>query len=323
MDKLNIERLLFLERIISKKRALVEYITQELLEFEQEYEREYGNPFIDSITEQDNKTKTSLYILSFNHPKQFESILKSFVLCDKDFIDMPSKILINNSTDLSTTQEYLRLCQEYGFEHIKKDNIGICGARQFIAEHFDKSDSEYYIFFEDDMHLRADTQSLCRNSFKTYVKDLYRKSLSIMKSEEYDYLKLSFTEFYGDNFTQWAWYNVPQSIREEFFPTNKELPREGLSDSPPSTEIFGIKCFEDLEYYEGEFHYCNWPIWFSKKGNKKVFLDITWAKPFEQTWMSQIFQYQKKKEIVCGALKLSPIDHNRFEFYGQEERKEN
>jgi hypothetical protein len=92
-----------------------------------------------------------LYVITFNSPKQFETLINSMKDYDMDFITNTKKFLLNNSTDLSTTPEYERLCNEYGFEHIKKDNIGITGGRVFIAEHFDRSEMDYYIFFEDDM----------------------------------------------------------------------------------------------------------------------------------------------------------------------------
>lgn len=267
--------------------------------------------------------KTSLYILTFNSPDQVRSILESFKKCDSNFLSIPRKILIDNSTNEDVYEDYKDICEEYGFEWIKQNNIGICGARQLVAEHFAESDSDYYIFFEDDMHLYPETISTCSNGYKNYVDNLYIKSLSIIDNEGYDYLKLSYTEFYGDCGTQWAWYNIPQQIREKYFPDNCKLPTQGLSSNPPKTEMFYKKTFEDLVYIAGEFHYCNWPIWFSKAGNKKVFLDITWAHPYEQTWMSQVFQLQKEKFVSCSVLELSPINHDRFEFYGKNERKEN
>jgi hypothetical protein len=54
---------------------------------------------------------------------------------------------------------------------------------------------------------------VCKNGFNRYVKNLYNKFLKICKKNNFDFLKLSFTEFYGDNKTQWAWYNVPQNIQ--------------------------------------------------------------------------------------------------------------
>lgn len=267
--------------------------------------------------------KTSLYVLTFNSPKQFESLIQSYEKNGPEFLSNTRKILIDNSTNLETYPIYSKLCEKYGFEHIKKEiNVGICGARQFVAEHFNESNSEYYIFLEDDMTLHEPTEELCASGYRQYIENLYYKSLSIIHKNKYDYLKLSFTEFYGTNSTQWAWYNIPQSSRQQYFPEKSELPKEGLDDDAPKTETFQKKRYKDLKYVEGEFHYCNWPLWFSRKGNKKVFLDTKWKNPYEQTWMSNVFQLQKEKEIRCAVLELSPIFHHRFEFYEAEERKE-
>src|SRR5213075_3227204 len=105
----------------------------------------------------------------------------------------------NNSTDRGTDTKYDELCGKYDFEQIKKNNIGICGGRQFVAEHFDSSDADYYIFFEDDMMLHEPpnqetfANALCSNGFRHWVPDLYDKSLRIMHHEKYDFLKLNFT----------------------------------------------------------------------------------------------------------------------------------
>ena len=267
--------------------------------------------------------KTSLYVLTFNSPQQFDTLIKSYIKTDPDFINRTRKILIDNSTDLTTYSRYNSLCQKYGFEHIKKEiNLGICGARQFVAEHFNESDSEYYLFLEDDMSLHRKTDDLCDSGFKRYVDNLYLKSLEIIHRNRYDYLKLSYSEFYGTNKTQWAWYNIPQDIRELYFPDKTKLPKDGLDPDAPKTEIFQGKRYKDLKYLEGKFHYCNWPLWFSREGNKKVFLDTKWQYPFEQTWMSHVFQLQMQGKIKCAALALSPIFHHRFDFYPAEDRKE-
>jgi hypothetical protein len=53
-----------------------------------------------------------------------------------------------------------------------------------------------------------------------------------------------------------------------------------------------------------------------------MFLDTKWAHPYEQTWMSYIFQETLKGNIYPGILLATPTEHNRFEFYGKDERKE-
>lgn len=270
-----------------------------------------------------SKLKTNLYVVGYNSPTQFEELIKSFEKADIDFLDKPRKILLNNSIDRSTDAEYSRLCEQYGFEQIKKDNIGICGGRQWCAEHFEESDADYYIFFEDDMLLHAEKVTYCVNGFRNYVQNLYEKTLKIMYLEEYDYLKLSFTEVYGDNGTQWGWYNVPQNIREQFFPEKPKLPVQGLDSNAPKTKFSIIRNSEGISYIEGEVHYCNWPLWFSREGNKKVFLDTKWARPMEQTWMSNVFQLHKAGKMHTAILLLSPINHNRIHYYPGQERREN
>jgi hypothetical protein len=53
-----------------------------------------------------------------------------------------------------------------------------------------------------------------------------------------------------------------------------------------------------------------------------MFLEITWAHPFEQTWMSYIFQETIKGKINPGLLLMTPTEHDRFEFYDGSLRKE-
>lgn len=266
--------------------------------------------------------KTSLYVLTYNKPNQFKQIAKTWI--DNGF-DKCRKILINNSTDPSTYEEYSKLCKEYGFEHIKKqNNIGICGGRMFVAQHFDESDSEYYVFVEDDMFLNYEDNNPKRDrkGFDTYIEKLYEKSLAIIHKNRYDFLKLTYSEFFGDNSVAWSWYNVPQLIREQYFPDRTKLPEHGLDPDPPKVVPTNRKRYKDLYYLEGPYHYCNWPIWISREGNYKIFLETTWERPYEQTWMSHVFQKQMKDEIKSAVLELSPITHDRFEHYNGEERIE-
>jgi hypothetical protein len=270
-----------------------------------------------------NTLKTSLYVLTYNSPRQFETLLSTFVDVDSNFLDKTRKILINNSTDRTTDEDYKILCEKYNFEEIKKDNIGICGGRQLVAEHFHDSDSDYYIFFEDDMNLHYKTSNICKSGFMRYKENLFNKSLRIIHDNNYDFLKLSFSEFYGDNSVQWAWYNVPQDVREKYFPNKNKLPIMGLDPNAPKTLYKEIKCLDDLPYIEGEVHYCNWPLWMGKEGNQKVFINTKWQSPQEQTWMSFVFQLQKENKISSAILLLTPIDHERFDYYPATERREN
>ena len=275
-----------------------------------------------SVQNNINISNVGLYVITFNSPKQFETLIQSMLNYDSDFITKTKKFLLNNSTDLSTTERYQQLCDEWGFEHIKKDNLGICGGRQFVSDHFNSSDLDVMIWSEDDMFFQNKPQETCKNGFNRYVKNLYQKSLEIVKKENFDFLKINFTEFYGDNSTQWSWYNVPQSFREKHWPNNRRLPEMGLDPNAPRTNFGSIKSHKGLPYVSGEIYYCNWTQFVTKEGNRKMFQETKWGHPYEQTWMSHIYQETIKGNIRPGLLLLTPIEHNRFDHYDGNLRKE-
>lgn len=267
-------------------------------------------------------TNVALYVITFNSPRQFEVLIQTMLEYDKDFIDKPTKYLLNNSTDLSTTERYIELCQQYGFEHIKKDNIGIVGGRVFVAEHFDKTNHDCYFWFEDDMAFYPRKNEMCKNGFNRWTNNLYQKSLEILKKENFDFLKLNYTEFFGDNSTQWSWYNVPQDFRQRHWPDNPKLPEQGLNPNSPKTVFKNIKSHNGLPYATGEIYLCNWPTLLSKEGNYKCYLETKWAHPFEQTLMSHCYQETVMGNINPGLLLLTPTEHNRFDHYDGLLRKE-
>jgi hypothetical protein len=274
------------------------------------------------VTNNLDTSKVGLYVITFNSPKQLEVLIQSMLDYDKDFIDKPSKFLLDNSTDLSTTPRYLELCEQYGFEHIKKDNIGIVGGRVFVAEHFNETDLNFYFFFEDDMAFYPKKGEVCRNGFTRFTDNLYKKSLEIIEKENFDFLKLNFSEFFGDHSVQWSWYNVPQDFRQSHWPNNSRLPVQGLDPNSPKTKFDEIHIHKGLPYITGESHLSNWPIVLTKDGNYKCYLETKWAHPFEQTLMSYAYQETVKGNIKPGLLLLTPTEHERFDFYSAELRKE-
>ena len=266
--------------------------------------------------------KVGLYVITFNSPNQFRTLIDSMIAYDKDYIYKTKKFLLDNSSDLTTTEEYSVICEEYGFEHIKKDNLGICGGRQWIAEHFqNETDLDFYLFFEDDMFFYPNRE-VCRNGFNRYVPNLYSKTLQIVKKENFDFLKLNFSEFFGDNGTQWAWYNVPQHVREKYWPGKNRLPQQGLDPNAPKALYDSVRTFQGIPYVTGDVYYCNWPQIVTRTGNQKMFLDTTWGHPFEQTWMSHMYQLVKENKLYPGLLLMTPTEHDRFEHYERGLRKE-
>jgi O-methyltransferase len=271
-----------------------------------------------------SKLKVSIYMLTFNFPHQVEHTIKTWLKHPK-FLTETRNILIDNSTNDEARLANKELCDKYGFEHIiTNENTGINGGRFRAAQHFQESDSDYYLFLEDDMGIHPPEETgFCRNGLRYCVDNLYDKLLKIMERSEADFLKLSFTEVYMDNNIQVAWYNVPQHVRSEFWPDYNTLPTTGLDPNCPRTEFNKIEFIDGLGYITGDIYYANWPTICGKKGNQKMFLDITWERPYEQTWMSYMFQETKKGNLKPAILLASPIHHNRIAHYTPEERREN
>jgi hypothetical protein len=146
--------------------------------------------------------------------------------------------------------------------------------------------------------------------------------LDIIKKENFDFLKLSFTEFYGSNEIQFSWYNVPQDFRSKHWPNYPNLPKIGFDPNAPKTSFKNIGIHKGLPYISGEVYLSNWPIILTKEGNYRCYLETKWAHPFEQTLMSYTFQETVKGNIRPGILLLTPTEHNRFDFYDGNLRKE-
>jgi hypothetical protein len=262
------------------------------------------------------------YILTFNAPDQLAAVLDSWA----GEMAFDTLFVVDNSTADDARRENAALAAARGATVLThpRGNIGICGARQFVAEHFAAGANDYCVFLEDDMFLNpAGDAGVCRNGMRKSVPGLRDAVLKIMELESFDFLKLSFTEFYGDNRTQFAWYNVPQAVRLRQWPEQPNLPPHGLDANSPRTLFGSIGAVDGVGYIDGEVYYCNWPQIVSRKGNKTMFLDTVWEHPFEQTWMSHLYQLTLKGELRPAVLLASLVTHNRFHHYGKDERREN
>ena len=275
-----------------------------------------------NIINEKNKNNVALYVLTYNSPKQFEKLCISFEEYDRNFLTVPKKYLLNNSLNHDTDIDYKELCEKYGFEEIKKDNLGICGGRQFISEHSDENGFDYHFFFEDDMFFYLGKDEFCRNGFRRKIKDFFNIIMDIIWDENFDFVKWNFSEFFGDNTKQWAWHNVPAGVRSQLFP-EKPVKTTNDVEAAPYLNYKNIKSKRGLPYATGEIYYCNWPQVVSKEGNRKMFLDTKWAHPYEQTWMSFIYQETIKGNIKPSILLATPTEHDRFEHYSSNERREN
>jgi len=279
-----------------------------------------------SITNRDlEKIKTNSYILTFNFPKQLLHTIESMKKVP-EWLEIPHLVLIDNSTDKEARKENVKIAEEYNIEYIPMDrNTGICGGRQKAAEHFHESDADYMFFFEDDMTINSEEMEgqFCRNGFRKYVPNLYNILHKIIMKEDFDFLKMSFTEVYFDNDKALPWYNVPQDIRTRDWPDYDKLPITGLDPNSPQAKYDHIKVLDGVAYITGEVNYANWPMIVSKAGNQKIFIDTKWNHPYEQTWSSHVYQLTKKGEIRSAVTLTSPIWHDRILWYKPEERREN
>jgi hypothetical protein len=255
----------------------------------------------------------ALYINAFNSPPQLQMLLDSIEKYEPKLLSRTEKILIDNSTKENLYPEYDRIAKEYDFNIVRQGNLGICRSRQFCAEHFYESKNKYMLFFEDDMLIDLEFNN-CNFGFNKHIDHLYDIIIGIMDNYDYDFLKLSFSEFYGHNGLQWSWHNVPHTKRLEYFGSIKEK---------PFTIFNNIKSHNGVPFADGEVYYSNWPHIINQLGNKKMFLDTKWEYPYEQTWMSHFYTLTREKLLKPAILLASPITHNRVYHYEQEERKEN
>jgi hypothetical protein len=254
--------------------------------------------------------KTYLYIVTFNFPQQLQLLLDTIQSSNPELLNVERKILIDNSIDTSTVPQYDEIAKKYNFEIVRKGNLGVCGARQWAAEHFHENGGKYMVWFEDDM-LMVDNVSLCKNGLNMHMDNWLSKCKKIIEHENLDFIKISFSEFYGDHHKQWSWHNVPEHIRKKYFPDGTHRMRWKESG-----------CIDGLSYLIGEVYYSNWPSVMTRAGNYKIFLETKYASPFEQTIMSHCYQLQKNGRIRSGVLMASLVNHNRVHHYSREIRKE-
>jgi len=152
---------------------------------------------------------------------------------------------------------------------------------------------------------------LCKNGLNMHCDNWLDKCIKIVEEEKLDFLKISFSEFFGDHHKQWSWHNVPQAVKNKYFPDGKCRMKWKESG-----------CIDGLSYLIGQVYYSNWPSCVSRAGNWKIFLETVYASPFEQTMMSAAFQLSMKGRLRSAVLMSSLVNHNRVHHYDRAIRKE-
>ncbi|MFN4147017.1 MAG: hypothetical protein ACK4GN_14425 [Runella sp.] len=258
----------------------------------------------------------SLYTLTYNAPKQFAYWCMAFRSTYPAIFEGCAKFVINNSDDVRTQAAYQALFEHYGFEVIPTySNTGICGGRFLAAHHFDQSEATFMVFFEDDMLMRKKSNKLCKAGFRTYHPQLFELCLEIMKQEQLSYLKLCFSEVYS--------LNSHNLVHRAFTDDSERQVALGVIEAPPFTTISHLNTINNLPYAVGIFHYLNWPIVFSKQGNRTVFLDNIAKFKHESLWMRAAFYAAKEGKLRTGCLLATPILHHRKYSYSPKDRIEN
>lgn len=254
----------------------------------------------------------SVYVLTFNAPEQLAAWFASVEAHEPALLKRSrTRVVLNNSTDESTIPAYDELCRRFSFQQVRMGNLGILGGRSWCARHFDEqSVDDLMLFFEDDMLLH-EADGHCRNGMPTRVPGFLQKAIDIVRNEPgLDYLKLSYSEFYGDHRENWASRNLPAAEREKWFPNG------------PATRVDAIKSHAGLAYAVGEIFYSNWPMIITRAGNRKLFLEQPDATSYEQTLMVRALELQRQGTLRAAVVLASLINHNRQVHYPAELRKE-
>ena len=261
----------------------------------------------------------SIYVLTYNAPDQFQLWCEAFNAACLNCIDKVNKFVINNSDDPIAREKYDSLITEFGFQPIDTgQNTGISGGRYIAASHFDQTDSQYMIYFEDDMILRNNSLNVCNSGFRTYHENLFDDVISIMELEDLSFLKLCFSEVYGNNHQNWSLGALTEEDRNIL---RNSDPHGIFSSDFVCVDHTGS--FNGLPYAVGGYHYCNWPILFNKYGNKTLFLDNPLNSKYESAWTRLSYLLILKGLIRGGCLLISPIKHYRKQLYNSNDRVEN
>ena len=254
----------------------------------------------------------ALYVISYNSPEQFGLWLKSIERANPEILASAARFLLDNSNDAATRPHYDRLCERHGFTPIRHGNLGITGGRSFCAKHFDTvADGEAMLWFEDDMLLQPPQAGLCRNGLRAHVPRLAEVARAVVRREALDFVKLSFSELFGDHHLNWAWYNVPGDVRERTFP-----------DGTFRTRIDHSGVEAGVSYLVGEVHYSNWPVLITRRGNATLFLEDGPHTAHEAAYMARCLELERRGALRAGVLLASPVEHSRRYYYPAQDRRE-
>lgn len=253
----------------------------------------------------------ALYVLGYQHPAQLARLLTSMERADPELLRGTRRVLFDNSTDAGVFPAFDALAARYGFEVVRQGNLGITGGRIACAHHFEQHGRESaMLYFEDDM-LLEDVPGLCRNGFRTHVPRLTTRALRILRREpDLDFLKLSYTEVFGDHTIHWAYVNLDDAGKRRWFPHG------------PASRVDAITSHDGLAYARAEVHYSNWPIAITRRGSATLFDRGASLPRHEPGLMIRALELARAGRLRSAVLLASPIRHERSHAYPREARKE-
>lgn len=224
-------------------------------------------------------------------------------------LSLPTRVLLDNSTHPRGRDEIDALARRHGFTVERHGNLGITGSRGFVAAWLAERPSvETVLHMEDDM-LFDTRDGACRNGFRTRVERLVPRALAALRaSPDLAFLKLSFTEFYGDHRENWAWHNLGEADRAALFPHG------------PATRFDEVRAHEGLAYGVGEVFYSNWPALMTREALLALLPDD--APRAESALMVRWLRLARARAWRSGVLFASPIRHHRVHHYAAHERFE-
>ena len=251
--------------------------------------------------------KIALFVLSFNAPAQFEAWLQRTAKVHPELLKWSPRILFNNSTH--PDDAYDKLCERWGFEHARYQNVGIAGARMEAARYVLQAGLGGMLFFEDDMMFH-ETPGVCRNGFPLMVPRLIEMIPAIVKREGLDFLKLSFTEVMADHHINVAWYAATKAERARDYP---------YANTPRVTRTGS---YGGCSYLIGDVYYGHWPTLLTRRALELLFIQHPPAELTELAFVRTSQELLARHELRSGVLLASPIEHFRVADYAMTQRRQ-
>lgn len=264
----------------------------------------------------------SLYILTFNDPNQLCISINSLEFYP-ELLSLTTKYVVDNSINNDDIKCNREICETYKINYVGVGrNLGISGGRQYVAHHFHNNTRDgYYFYFEDSKIFCTDPNERCRSGFfRTMKTDIIDTMVGIINKHNLDFLKMHYSEVYGNNHEQWSYDFMVNSGVYTQQQINKYFPN---AYGMPKVKVNEINTYNGNPYFTGEVYYDNWPSLFTREGNRKVFINHPHLVD-EKTIAAKAYELIYNGELKTGSLLMSMIKYTgRQNSYNPSLRREN